>query len=112
MGRRRALLVATYEYEDAGLRRLTTPAQDAQALADVLEDPAIAGFEVQVLINEPTSRVGEAIGEFYASAERDDLTLLYFSGRSEGRQRPAVPGDEEHQTRAVAVQRPAGAHDR
>ncbi|MEV4264111.1 caspase family protein [Kribbella sp. NPDC049584] len=80
MGRRRALLVATYEYEDAGLRRLTTPAQDAEALADVLEDPAIAGFEVQVLINEPTSRVGEAIGEFYASAERDDLTLLYFSG--------------------------------
>ncbi|WP_371403446.1 caspase family protein [Kribbella sp. NBC_00662] len=80
MGRRRALLVATYEYEDAGLRRLTTPAQDAEALADVLEDPAIAGFEVQVLINEPTSRVGEAIGEFYATAERDDLTLLYFSG--------------------------------
>jgi DNA-binding beta-propeller fold protein YncE/uncharacterized caspase-like protein len=74
------LLVATYEYEDAGLRRLTTPAQDAEALADVLEDPAIAGFEVQMLINEPTSRVGEAIGEFYASAERDDLTLLYFSG--------------------------------
>ncbi|WP_410793447.1 caspase, EACC1-associated type [Kribbella sp. C-35] len=80
MGRRRALLVATYEYEDAGLRQLNTPAQDAEALADVLEDPAIAGFEVQVLINQPTSRVGEAIGEFYATAERDDLTLLYFSG--------------------------------
>ncbi|WP_329001211.1 caspase family protein [Kribbella sp. NBC_00709] len=80
MGRRRALLVATYEYEDAGLRQLNTPAQDAEALADVLEDPAIAGFEVQMLINEPTSRVGEAIDEFYATAERDDLTLLYFSG--------------------------------
>ncbi|WP_405060302.1 caspase family protein [Kribbella sp. NBC_01505] len=80
MGRRRALLVATYEYEDTGLRQLVSPAQDAEALAAVLEDPAIAGYEVQVLINEPSSRVGEAIDEFYASAERDDLTLLYFSG--------------------------------
>ncbi|MFI5735230.1 caspase family protein [Kribbella sp. NPDC051587] len=80
MGRRRALLVATYEYEDTGLRQLVSPAQDAEALAVVLEDPAIAGYEVQVLINEPSSRVGEAIDEFYATAERDDLTLLYFSG--------------------------------
>ncbi|GAB3953302.1 hypothetical protein GCM10029976_093210 [Kribbella albertanoniae] len=80
MGRRRALLVATYEYDDTGLRQLVSPAQDAEALADVLEDPAIAGYEVQVMINEPSSRVGEAIDEFYATAERDDLTLLYFSG--------------------------------
>ncbi|MEU4192535.1 caspase family protein [Kribbella sp. NPDC026611] len=77
---RRALLVATYEYEDAGLRQLVTPAYDAEALAEVLADPAIAGFDVEVLINETSSRVGEAIGEFYAAADRDDLTLLYFSG--------------------------------
>jgi len=74
------LLVATYEYDDPGLRQLVSPAHDAEALAEVLEDPAIAGYEVQVLINEPSSRVGEAIDEFYATAERDDLTLLYFSG--------------------------------
>lgn len=80
MGRRRALLVATYEYDDTGLRQLVSPAQDAEALAEVLENPAIAGYEVQVLINEPSSRVGEAIDEFYATAERDDQTLLYFSG--------------------------------
>jgi uncharacterized caspase-like protein/DNA-binding beta-propeller fold protein YncE len=80
MGRRRALLVATYEYEDSGLRRLTTPARDAEALAAVLGDREIAGFDVQTLINEPTQRVGEAIAEFYAASERDDLTLLYFTG--------------------------------
>ncbi|MEU4293835.1 caspase family protein [Kribbella sp. NPDC026596] len=80
MGRRRALLVATYEYNDTGLRRLTAPAQDAEALAAVLADPAVAGFDVQMLINEPTHRVGEAIADFYAASERDDLTLLYFSG--------------------------------
>ncbi|WP_432938293.1 caspase, EACC1-associated type [Kribbella sp. CA-253562] len=80
MARRLALLVATYEYEDSGLRRLTSPAQDAEALAAVLADPEIAGFDVRTLINQPTHRVGEAIAEFYAGSERDDLTLLYFTG--------------------------------
>jgi Putative sensor/Caspase domain len=80
MGRRLALLIATYRYQDAGLRRLTAPAHDAEALAVVLEDPAIAGFEVTTLINEPHHRVGQAIGDFYRDRRRDDLTLLYFTG--------------------------------
>lgn len=80
MSRRLALLIATYEYEDAGLRRLTTPAHDAETLAEVLADPSIAGFEVTTLVNEPLHRVGRAIGEFYRDRRRDDLTLLYFTG--------------------------------
>lgn len=80
MERRVALLIATYQYEDPGLRRLTTPAHDAESLAEVLRDPDIAGFEVTTLINEPHYRVGEAIGEFYRDRRRDDLTLLYFTG--------------------------------
>ncbi|WP_433019650.1 caspase, EACC1-associated type [Kribbella sp. CA-294648] len=80
MGRRLALLIATYEYEDTGLRRLTTPAHDAEALAAVLEDPEIAGFDVRTLVNAPTHEVGEAIAEFYGESRRDDLTLLYFTG--------------------------------
>lgn len=80
MGRRLALLIATYEYEDTGLRRLTTPAHDAEALAAVLADPEIAGFDVRTLVNAPTHEVGEAIAEFYAGSRRDDLTLLYFTG--------------------------------
>ncbi|QFZ19862.1 caspase, EACC1-associated type [Saccharothrix syringae] len=80
MGRRLALLIATYEYEDAGLRRLTAPAHDAEALAEVLADPSIAGFEVTTLVNEPLHRVGRSIGEFYRDRRRDDLTLLYFTG--------------------------------
>src|SRR3954462_7128749 len=77
---RKALLVATYGYQDTGLRGLTAPAHDAEALADVLRDPAIADFDVTVLLNEPTHVVGEAIGSFYGACRRDDLTLLYFSG--------------------------------
>lgn len=80
MGRRLALLVATYEYQDAGLRRLTAPAHDAEALAGVLRDPGIADFEVTTLVNEPHYRVGEAIGDLFRDRRRDDLTLLYFTG--------------------------------
>jgi uncharacterized RDD family membrane protein YckC len=80
MGRRLALLIATYQYHDAGLRQLTAPAHDAESLATVLQDRDIAGFEVTTLINEPHHRVGEVIGDFYRDRRRDDLTLLYFTG--------------------------------
>lgn len=80
MSRRVALIIATYDYDDAGLRGLIAPAHDAEALAEVLRDPLIGGFDVTALINEPHYRVGDAVGEFYSGARRDDLTLLYFSG--------------------------------
>jgi hypothetical protein len=80
MARRLALLIATYEYRDPGLRHLRAPEHDAQALADVLADPAVAGFHVSVLLNRPHWQVGEAISAFYRDRRRDDLTLLYFTG--------------------------------
>jgi uncharacterized caspase-like protein len=78
--RRVALLVATDRYQDTGLRQLAAPGNDAEALAEVLRDPAIADFDVTTLINEPNHVVGEAIGEFCYNRRRDDLTLLYFTG--------------------------------
>jgi Caspase domain len=78
--RRMALLVATYSYQDEALQHLTAPGQDAEGLATVLRDPEIAGFEVDVKVNEPHHVVGQAIGEFYHRRRRDDLTLLYFTG--------------------------------
>ncbi|MGW1965006.1 caspase, EACC1-associated type [Streptomyces sp. NPDC001935] len=80
MGRRFALLVATYEYEDEGLAQLTAPGHDAEALAEVLRDPDIAGFEVTILVNEPQHRIGAVLGEFFRDRRYDDLTLLYFTG--------------------------------
>ena len=79
-GTRRALVVATYEYADGGLRRLAAPAHDAESFADVLKDEAIAGFDVTMLVNQPHYVVGEAIADFYGEAGREDLTLLYFTG--------------------------------
>src|ERR687894_1474660 len=77
---RRALVVATYEYADAGLRRLAAPEHDAESLATVLGDPQIADFDVTMLVNQPHHVVGEAIADFYSEASREDLTLLYFTG--------------------------------
>ena len=77
---RKALIIASYRYQDAGLQKLVAPAQDAKALARVLKDPAIGGFEVQSLLNEPLQKVNPAIEIFFAESKRDDLLLLYFSG--------------------------------
>src|SRR5436309_1492446 len=51
-GRRRALIVANGEYDNAGLQQLGSPAADADALAGVLADRAISDFEVRVVRNE------------------------------------------------------------
>lgn len=78
--KREALLIANYEYEDEGLRRLVAPAQDAESLADVLSDPAIGGFGAKTLLNESSHQIRVSIDEFFADRKRDDLLLLYISG--------------------------------
>ena len=78
-GARHALIIASNEFQDPGLRRLRAPAQDAEALARVLRDPAIGGFEVRTLLNEPAPTVNEAIEDFFADRSPDDLLLLHFS---------------------------------
>ena len=78
--RRRALLVASGTYADAGLARLRAPAGDVDALAGVLGDGSIGGFEVRELVDRPTDEVKRAIEGFFAEARPDDLLLLYFSG--------------------------------
>lgn len=80
--RRRALIVANFDYQDPALRRLTAPARDAEELARVLENPAIGGFEVKTLLNEKAATVSQAVEDFFVFADPkpDDFLLLYFSG--------------------------------
>ena len=78
-GTRSALIVASYDYADPGLRRLRAPASDAQALAGVLRDPGIGGFEVRTLLNAPAHEVSLAVEEFFADRRPDDLLLVHFS---------------------------------
>ena len=46
---RLALLIATSVYSDPDLRQLRAPGRDASELAEVLRDPRIGGFDVQIL---------------------------------------------------------------
>jgi Caspase domain len=78
-GTRSALIIASDQYSDPGLRRLRAPAADAQALASVLREPEIGGFEVRTLLNEPAHEVNLAVEEFFAERRADDLLLMHFS---------------------------------
>jgi uncharacterized caspase-like protein len=77
--KRSALIIASDDYTDAGLKRLRAPASDARALAAVLRDPGIGDFEVRTLLNEPAHEVNLAVEEFFADRHADDLLLLHFS---------------------------------
>jgi len=105
--KRVALIIASYQYEDADLRQLVAPAQDAEALARVLADPTIGDFEVQTLLNEPSYKVNRTIEAFFADRKRDDLLLLYFSGHGikdeEGRLYFATTDTQRKLLRATAI---------
>jgi Caspase domain len=79
-GKRSALILASYDYEDPGLRLLRSPARDAEALARVLRDPEIGDFEVRTVLNQPAHVANLAVEEFFAERRPDDLLLLHFSG--------------------------------
>jgi uncharacterized caspase-like protein len=74
-----ALIVATSDYAESEFSELVAPAQDADALAAVLRNPAIGGYDLTELHNEPSSKVQEEIETFFSDRARDDLVLLYFS---------------------------------
>src|SRR5512132_1216466 len=76
-----ALIIGNNKYDDPKLAQLKTPAADSQALAKVLDDKTIGGFDaVTPLINQNETRVRRAISTFLTNKKPDDLVLLYFSG--------------------------------
>src|SRR5829696_2246069 len=80
MAGRYALIVANDRYDDPKLKRLRGPAKDAEALAQVLRDPAIGDFAVDVAMNEPEARLRRKVNRFFQDRARDDTLLLHFSG--------------------------------
>lgn len=80
LGRRLALVIASYDYPDVStLRSLVAPPRDAEDLL-VLKDVTLGGFNVKTLLNRFFSVVIEAIDDFFLECHPDDLALLYFSG--------------------------------
>ena len=81
MDRKYALIIGNTEYIDLGLKELTAPQTDVEEFARVLRDPEICGFDtVNVLINQNSHRVFEAIEEFFDDKKPQDLLVLYYSG--------------------------------
>jgi YVTN family beta-propeller protein len=78
-GRRLALVITVDRYDDPGLRELTAPSADAEALADVLGDPDLGGFELEFLHNPTSWTVNERIDGLLADRQPADLVLLHFS---------------------------------
>lgn len=79
MGRREALIVATGQYQDKGLRKLRSPAQDATALSRVLSDRRIGDFHVEQVIDETEASIRRALHRFFSDRRRDDLLLVHLS---------------------------------
>jgi hypothetical protein len=77
---RRALIVANDQYAHPDLRRLLSPAADAEALAHALADPGIGDFAVEVVRNEAAHETSRRIEDFFAEGQPDDLLVLHFSG--------------------------------
>jgi len=79
-GNRFALLIASSQYEDTNIGKLIATANDMEALAKVLRDPKIGGFDVKISLNDPHYIVRQLIDDFFQDRKKDDLLLLYFSG--------------------------------
>jgi hypothetical protein len=77
--RRLALIVATSDYRDPTLHRLRAPGTDAEALAEVLGDPEIGAFDVQILLNLPSHELSRGIAEFCPDSRPTRLLLRYIS---------------------------------
>lgn len=76
---RSALIVASDTYQDRQLSQLRAPGHDAHELAEVLRDPDIGDFAVQVSINAPAFAVRIALEDFFARRSPEDVLLLHFS---------------------------------
>ena len=83
MARKLALLIGVTEYED-DFAPLAAPEADVLALAKVLADPQIGGFEVwEPMLNPSLLDAREAMLDLYADAQRDDTVLLFNAGHGE-----------------------------
>ncbi|MEU2391530.1 caspase family protein [Streptomyces sp. NPDC007369] len=77
--RRKALVVVTSSYGDSKLTALRAPPQDALALAEVLGDPSIGGFDVETLSDPSCQQLREEVEEFFADRSSGHTLLLHFS---------------------------------
>jgi hypothetical protein len=80
----RALLIGNSIFEaDAGLNGLNAPVKDVARLHKALVNPSTGMFDegsVRLVTEATCDRILDELDEFFSSARRDDLALLYYSG--------------------------------
>lgn len=84
--KKHALVIGNNQHDDPNWHDLKTPEHDAEAMAAVLTEPQIGGFDrVIKLLNASVLQMRIAIAELFdpAAHQPDDLLLLYFSGHGE-----------------------------
>ncbi|MEV7027007.1 caspase family protein, partial [Kitasatospora sp. NPDC093558] len=86
---RRALIIVNQHYEDPGFDELPGATADAEQLGAVLADPAVGGYEVEVVSEGTALTWRKAIQRFFTSADPQDTLVLHLSchGRKDGRNR-------------------------
>ena len=109
MSRKLALLIGNDTYEDSAFSRLAVPTHDIRALAEVLSDPEIAGFDqVTPVENQTAGELKITMEKFLQNAAADDLLVVYFSGhglrnQNDGRLYLAVKDTRQQTLRSTGI---------
>jgi hypothetical protein len=103
-----ALIIGNDQYDDPMLSRLVAPGSDISAIASVLRDKEIGGFDyVEELLNSNESAIKKSIAKIAYARQPEDLLLVYFSGHGmlddEGRLYLAVKETELQYLSATAL---------
>ena len=103
-----ALIIGNSDYQDTALAHLAMPEADVSALASVLADPQMGGFDqVKPLVNASAADVRLEIESFFDDKKPDDLLLLYFTGHGvrddQGQLYLAVNDTKHNRLRASAI---------
>lgn len=83
MSKKYALLIGVGDYQDLAIPALKKPIHDVIGISKILTNPRIGGFSeqnVDMLINPTFKLAQRTIYNFFQSARREDLLLLYFAG--------------------------------
>jgi biotin carboxyl carrier protein len=104
-GPRSALVIATSTYQDASLRKLRAPAEDAANLVGVLGDPNLGGFTVTEVSDSAVHQLRIAMEDFLAGRKKDETVLVYLSchGLLTPRRRLYLAASDTDRTRLAAT---------
>lgn len=83
MASKYAVLIASGQFSDRNLPRLSAPLDDVTSFREVLTEPSIGGFpkeNVSILYDTTLPRARTAVEQLFRSKNNDDLILLYYTG--------------------------------